>query len=421
MTSRLSDDQTALIQSGDHLVLLYNSEEAITDSIVNFCRSALLRDEHCIYIKGDADDQAIIKKFNWINQTIDSGYFSVLESDSYSDGVEFDPDKMISKIKDLTKQALDNGYQGLSITGELSSALDYKDGEKLIVEYEWKLNDLVFDSLPVDALCRYNVDKFSSEMIVDVIQLHPYIMYKNRIYENPYYIQPEGYLNNEVAEYRVKNWLNNLDNFTGEKQRFFDPETKNEVEMLNLEKKLKDGVINSMLELLAIHDEFANNHSQNVADLAKKFAKYMGMNEKFITNIYYAGIVHDIGKILIPKTFINKEESLDEKEFEVFRQHPTYAYKALSKVGMSKEVSESIKSHHERWDGKGYPDGLRGDDIPFMARMLSIIDAYDAMTSDRPFRSHYSDRLALEEIFSNAGTQFDPYLASEFIKMMKSK
>src|SRR6056297_41604 len=108
MTSRLSDDQTALIQSGDHLVLLYNSEEAITDSIVNFCRSALLRDEHCIYIKGDADDQAIIKKFNWINQTIDSGYFSVLESDYYSDGVEFDPDKMISKIKDLTKQALDN-------------------------------------------------------------------------------------------------------------------------------------------------------------------------------------------------------------------------------------------------------------------------------------------------------------------------
>ncbi len=421
MTSRLSDDQTALIQSGDHLVLLYNSEEAITDSIVNFCRSALLRDEHCIYIKGDADDQAIIKKFNWINQTIDSGYFSVLESDSYSDGVEFDPDKMISKIRDLTKQALDNGYQGLSITGELSSALDYKDGEKLIVEYEWKLNDLVFDSLPVDALCRYNVDKFSSEMIVDVIQLHPYIMYKNRIYENPYYIQPEGYLNNEVAEYRVKNWLNNLDNFTGEKQRFFDPETKNEVEMLNLEKKLKDGIIDSLLELLTIHDEFASNHSQNVADLAKKFAKYMGMNEKFITNIYYAGIVHDIGKILIPKTFINKEESLDEKEFEVFRQHPTYAYKALSKVGMSKEVSESIKSHHERWDGKGYPDGLRGDDIPFMARMLSIIDAYDAMTSDRPFRSHYSDRLALEEIFSNAGTQFDPYLASEFIKMMKSK
>jgi len=421
MTSRLSDDQTALIQSGDHLVLLYNSEEAITDSIVNFCRSALLRDEHCIYIKGDADDQAIIKKFNWINQTIDSGYFSVLESDSYSDGVEFDPDKMISKIRDLTKQALDNGYQGLSITGELSAALDYKDGEKLIVEYEWKLNDLVFDSLPVDALCRYNVDKFSSEMIVDVIQLHPYIMYKNRIYENPYYIQPEGYLNNEVAEYRVKNWLNNLDNFTGEKQRFFDPETKNEVEMLNLEKKLKDGIIDSLLELLTIHDEFASNHSQNVADLAKKFAKYMGMNEKFITNIYYAGIVHDIGKILIPKTFINKEESLDEKEFEVFRQHPTYAYKALSKVGMSKEVSESIKSHHERWDGKGYPDGLRGDDIPFMARMLSIIDAYDAMTSDRPFRSHYSDRLALEEIFSNAGTQFDPYLASEFIKMMKSK
>jgi HD-GYP domain-containing protein (c-di-GMP phosphodiesterase class II) len=419
MISRIIDDQTGLIKPGDHLVILYNSGEEIIDYIINFIRSSLLRNEHCLYIKGDTKDEEIIKKIELINRSINSGHFSVLDSnEAYSiDGV-FNPDKMIEKIKNLTEEVLDEGYEGLAITGEISSVLDYENGQDLIIEYEWKLNEFIFNSLPVKALCRYNLGKFSDEMIINIIQLHPYIIYENKIHENPFYIPPEGYKNNNIAKHQVKSWLKNINNFTSEKDRFFDQLAKKEEEMEELHNKLTSGVIKSMLELLSIHDTFTNNHSENVADLATKFATHMGMNDNFITKVYYAGLAHDIGKILVSREILNKEDTLEKFEFEEIKKHPKYAFHALRQVEMIEEIAQAVKSHHERWDGEGYPDGLKGDEIPIMGRLLAIIDSYDAMTSDRPYRKEYCHRLAVEEIFANAGTQFDPYLASEFIKMI---
>lgn len=191
--------------------------------------------------------------------------------------------------------------------------------------------------------------------------------------------------------------------------------------MDQLHNDLTKGIVSSMLELLSIHDTFTTNHSQNVAKLSKKFAKYMGMNDKMITKIYYAGLVHDIGKILIPREILIKVGSLNYDDYMEVQKHSIYAYKALIQAEMSEDIAKAVRAHHERWDGCGYPDGLKKDDIPIMARMLAIVDSYDAMVNDRAYREGYGHKLAIEEIFANIGTKYDPYLASEFIKMLKKQ
>ena len=160
-------------------------------------------------------------------------------------------------------------------------------------------------------------------------------------------------------------------------------------------------IIFSIIQMLEIHDEYTKGHSESVADLASRLAGYIGFSEKKVNEIYWTGLVHDIGKILIDKSIITKEGKLTLEEFETIKKHPEFGYKALRKSKATKEIAKYVLSHHERVDGLGYPDGLMGKEIPVESKIISIVDSYDAMISTRSYRSSISSEEALQEIENN--------------------
>lgn len=165
-------------------------------------------------------------------------------------------------------------------------------------------------------------------------------------------------------------------------------------------------------------DAYTSGHATRVQDYAVALAKEVGLPEKKIENIRMASILHDIGKIGIDDNILKKPLALTPVEYSMIQQHPTIGAEILKDVDFLKEISEIIKYHHERFDGKGYPDGLIGGAIPMEAAILAIADVYDAMTSNRPYRTAMEPDVALKEIRKNAGTQFDPLLAEKFVQIM---
>lgn len=299
----------------------------------------------------------------------------------------------------------------------MSWLVNYDDAEEQIVEYEWKLNERVFDKYPVSALCRYNIRKFSDTVIRNVIQLHPFILWQNKIHENPYYIPPEGFKDNALAQHQVKVWLENMDRFTNQQSRFQMIYARKQEEIRQLHRDMTNGIISAFLKLLEMHDPYTKDHCTNVASLAFRLADKLGMPDDFKTKIYYAALIHDIGKTIIPKEILNKPGPLTASEYEQIKMHPAYGAQALAQVNPLEEITLAVRHHHERCDGKGYPDGLSMDEIPLMARIISICDSYDAMTNDRPYRTALTHEEAMQEILRSAGGQFDPSLVKQFITL----
>lgn len=161
-------------------------------------------------------------------------------------------------------------------------------------------------------------------------------------------------------------------------------------------------------------DEYTHGHSMRVAEYARKIAEEAGKDEKYCTDIYYAGLLHDVGKIGVPVSIINKVGKLSDEEFAEIKKHPVIGKQILSSITKSPYLSIAANSHHERYDGRGYPEGLKGDDIPEIARIISVADSYDAMTSKRSYRDPIPQQKVREEIVKGSGTQFDP----EFAKIM---
>jgi len=158
-------------------------------------------------------------------------------------------------------------------------------------------------------------------------------------------------------------------------------------------------------------------HSKRVSQLSKAIALKLGFNEREVKEIVTAALLHDIGKIAISGHLLNKSGKLTCEEAEEIRRHPEIGYRILSSVNDLAETADCILAHHERWDGKGYPKGLKGLDILLQARIIAIADAFDAMTCERPYRRALSRDEALEQIRKNGGKQFDPYLTKIFLSL----
>jgi len=168
-------------------------------------------------------------------------------------------------------------------------------------------------------------------------------------------------------------------------------------------------------------DPYTHGHSRRVADYAVMTAQTMGYGPKFLTMLKIAGLLHDFGKIGIAEGILTKEGKLTEEERESMNEHPAIGAKILSKFRSFSNIVPGIRHHHERFDGLGYPQGLAGDEIPLVGRIISIADAYDAMTTSRPYRRKMDSNEAQEELLSNAKAQFDPRMVEAFIQALEER
>ena len=204
-----------------------------------------------------------------------------------------------------------------------------------------------------------------------------------------------------------------LENQVIDRTKELDKE-KESYEVLTLE------TLSSLALVVDAKDHYTNGHSFRVAAYAKGMAKMLGFSRQDAEQLYFAGLIHDVGKIGISEAILTKPGKLTEEEFEIIKSHSAIGGDILKGIKEFKIFEQVARSHHERFDGKGYPDGLKGTEIPFPARIVTVCDTFDAMTSDRSYRKALGDKVALKELLDNKGSQFDPTLVDVFIELYNS-
>ena len=182
--------------------------------------------------------------------------------------------------------------------------------------------------------------------------------------------------------------------------------------------KLTYQSLETLASTIDAKDKYTNGHSNRVANYSREIARRMGKDEAEIIAIYFMGLLHDIGKIGVRDDIINKTSKLTDEEFMVIKNHPTIGYNILKNMTEIPNIEYGARWHHERYDGKGYPDGLKGEQIPEYARIICVADAYDAMTSTRSYRAVMSQEKVRNEIENCKGKQFDPIIAQIMIEMI---
>lgn len=192
-----------------------------------------------------------------------------------------------------------------------------------------------------------------------------------------------------------------------------------EVDAKNLKvEKLSYQAMETLAHTIDAKDNYTSGHSTRVAKYAREIAKRMGMDEKTQNTLYFMGLLHDIGKIGIKDDIINKPGGLTEEEFFTIKRHSTIGYDILRDMSEISDIEKGARWHHERYDGTGYPDGLKGEEIPEYARIICVADAYDAMTSKRSYRDSMPQAKVRDEIMKGRGTQFDPRIADVVLAIM---
>ena len=218
------------------------------------------------------------------------------------------------------------------------------------------------------------------------------------------------------------------------------PRIKRIVELSHLQKHLKDEVakqtdvaekrrekverlsmqmVQALANTIDAKDAYTNGHSTRVAKYSMMLAKRMGYENEKLERLYYAALLHDIGKIGVPREIINKTSRLTDEEYEIIKTHPGIGATILNEVSEIPDIVVGARWHHERYDGKGYPDRLNGTEIPELARIIGVADAYDAMTSKRSYRDVLSQEIVISELIKGKGTQFDPDIADVMLEIIK--
>lgn len=179
------------------------------------------------------------------------------------------------------------------------------------------------------------------------------------------------------------------------------------------------GVSMALAEALEKRDYYTGGHANRVSTYCMSIGSKLNLGEKEMESLWLASILHDVGKIGVEDRVLQKSGPLDEEEFAVMSRHSEYGSEILSHIKSHRAVIPGVRGHHEKYDGSGYPDKLKGNEIPLVARIISVADAFDAMTSDRPYRKSLSHRQAFEELVRCKGTQFDPDVVDAFLAANK--
>jgi putative nucleotidyltransferase with HDIG domain len=176
-----------------------------------------------------------------------------------------------------------------------------------------------------------------------------------------------------------------------------------------------------LAETIESKDPSIHGHSRRVSFYANALAVRAGVSDADRQRVRIGAFLHDLGKVGVPSDLLLREGALSASERRIVQQHPVIGERLVKPLGLNASLVHAIRHHHEWWDGRGYPDRLAGEAIPYAARIVSIADAYDAMTADRPYRRALSRDVVLDELLAGAGVQFDPDLAREFVALLGSQ
>jgi putative nucleotidyltransferase with HDIG domain len=197
--------------------------------------------------------------------------------------------------------------------------------------------------------------------------------------------------------------------------------TNERLKQKNEEVLKSQDVIRTLAEALEARDHYTQGHSSRVAEVAVLLARELGLSREEQEVVLHGCLLHDIGKIHVPDAVLRKPGALTAEEFDMMKKHPVIGETICRPLVFARPFLDIIRHHHERWDGRGYPDGLSGEEISLHARITAIADAWDAMTSDRPYRSALPLDVAFSRIEEGAGTQWDPELVRQFLRVMRRR
>ncbi len=242
----------------------------------------------------------------------------------------------------------------------------------------------------------------------------------------------EGFLSHIMAPITVKGERMGVFHVASKKPAAFSPEDLSTLERVTIQvavafensrlltdlKELFTGIITALANAIDAKSPWTKGHSERVTSYAVAIAQEMGMDEKGIEDIRIAGLLHDIGKIGTYDVLLDKPGRLTEEEYEIVKRHPEKGVELLYPIKHLRHILPWIRHHHERWDGKGYPDGLKGQEIPLQARILAVADTFDSMTAERPYRQTPGREKAVEELRRCSGTQFDPDVVDAFLRVL---
>jgi len=330
-------------------------------------------------------------------------------------------DNDVKDCEELTEYLREKGYQ-------VASAFTYEDAIKIINDtpVDLVLSDLKIPGMKGIRLLRVIKEKNS---LIEVIMMTTYATLEDVIecirngaadfIVKPFFL--------DFIEYSINRALKKQKRIIAGKkyQSFLVKQVRDRTEAL-VEKNeaIKDLYLHTIKALafsLEARDKNTEDHSLRVTTYALELALRLKLTDKEREDIEIASLLHDIGRIGVSENILDKPEKLSEEEYKSVQKHPVIAEHILSPIKELKGVLTLIRHHHERFDGKGYPDGLKGDEIPLGARVLAVCDTYDAMLSSRPYRKAFSKTQAREEIKKNSGTQFDPEIVDMFMNILEKK
>jgi len=291
----------------------------------------------------------------------------------------------------------------------INDALGHSKGDKLLVEVAKILSSCVRTK---DIVARIGGDEFcvllpqtDSQIAQSIVKTIKYAceQYVNRTDKETIYTSISlGYATKHKPEESLNRVMKSAEEFMYRRK-------------LLESKSLHSSIISSIKTTMHEKSHETEEHTGRLADLSKRLGDILGLSEKELVELELLSMLHDIGKIGIEDNILTKSDSLTEDEWKEMKKHPEIGYRIAMAAPELSHIAEYILCHHERWDGKGYPQGLSHEEIPILSRIISVVDSYDAMTNDRVYRKAVSKEKAKSEILENAGTQFDPQIAKLFV------
>ena len=180
-----------------------------------------------------------------------------------------------------------------------------------------------------------------------------------------------------------------------------------------------DATLEALSTALELRDKEAKGHTQRVTEMALSLAKALGMNNMELVDIRRGALLHDIGNLVVSESILHKQGELTVEEWVTIHMHPFYAYEMIGSIEFLSPALDIPFRHHEKWDGSGYPRGLKGEQIPLAARIFAVVDVWDALNSDRPYREAWPEEKVIEHIREQSGKHFDPEVVNVFLQLIK--